>query len=343
MSGLPCWLRHFRHDLGNGRLSNGRRNDPRLSNGRRNDPRLSNGFGLSVRLGDLLCLGLGEPLLTRRLLGRGRVAGLGLLGVTDGLLFWCQRHGLGGLGLRARTRAALLGHVPAFIHGVRNHPTHQIRGADGVVIAGDDVLDDVRITVCVDNGHDGNAQAVRLGHRDVLLLRVDHEHRARKPVHVADTAEVPVELHDLTANLEAFLLDHLFDLTRGDQALHLPQLAHAGVHGLEVGEHPTEPAVVHVRHSTARSEVLNRLPRLLLGADEQHGATIGHGAADKTVGGVDAFQRLLKIDDVDPVALTEDEPTHLRVPAAGLMAEVNSGGQQLFHSDNSHGSVLPSG
>jgi hypothetical protein len=37
-------------------------------------------------------------------------------------------------------------------------------------------------------------------------------------------------------------------------------------------------------------------------------------------------QSLLKIDDVNSVALGEDETTHLRVPATGLVAEVNSGG-----------------
>src|SRR5205814_2950736 len=47
-------------------------------------------------------------------------------------------------------------------------------------------------------------------------------------------------------------------------------------------------------------------------------------------------QRLLKVDDVDPVPLHEDEALHLRVPAAGLMSEVDSGLEELLHRDDGH-------
>src|SRR6185369_10237788 len=45
------------------------------------------------------------------------------------------------------------------------------------------------------------------------------------------------------------------------------------------------------------------------------------------------FQRLLQVDDVNPVALTEDVFLHLGVPALGLMPEVNTRFEQLFHGD----------
>ena len=45
---------------------------------------------------------------------------------------------------------------------------------------------------------------------------------------------------------------------------------------------------------------------------------------------------LQQVDDVDAVALTEDEAAHLGVPAARLVAEVHSGLQQLLDSDLSH-------
>src|SRR5208282_5536222 len=41
-------------------------------------------------------------------------------------------------------------------------------------------------------------------------------------------------------------------------------------------------------------------------------------------------------DDVNTVAGAEDVLLHLRVPAAGLMAEMNAGLQQLLHADFSH-------
>ena len=83
--------------------------------------------------------------------------------------------------------------------------------------------------------------------------------------------------------------------------------------------------------------LLDRLLRLLLRPDEQHGAAVGDGVADEAVRGVDAVEGLVQVDDVDPVALAEDETPHLRVPAPGLVAEVDSGLQQLLHGHDGHG------
>ena len=103
---------------------------------------------------------------------------------------------------------------------------------------------------------------------------------------------------------------------------------------LEVGEHAAEPALVDVRHAALLGVGLDRVLRLLLGADEQDRAAVGDEVADERVGGLDPRQRLLQIDDVDAVALTEDEPLHLRVPAPGLVAEVDTGLEQLLHGDD---------
>src|SRR5205807_10484284 len=53
-------------------------------------------------------------------------------------------------------------------------------------------------------------------------------------------------------------------------------------------------------------------------------------------GPLEQFLGLEEIDDVDAVALTEDEAAHLWIPAARLVAEVNAGLQQLLDSDLSH-------
>ena len=52
--------------------------------------------------------------------------------------------------------------------------------------------------------------------------------------------------------------------------------------------------------------------------------------AHELLGELDLPQCLLQIDDVDAVALGENEPAHLRVPPAGLVAEVNTGFEELF-------------
>ena len=66
------------------------------------------------------------------------------------------------------------------------------------------------------------------------------------------------------------------------------------------------------------------LLRLLLGADEQDCAATGDRFLNDVVSGVDECQRLLQVNDVDAVALGEDKASHLWVPAAGLVTEVDT-------------------
>ena len=105
----------------------------------------------------------------------------------------------------------------------------------------------------------------------------------------------------------------------------------------EVGEHAAEPALVDVRLLGAGRLLGDRLLGLLLGADEQDRLAAGDGLADELEGDVQALDGLGEVDDVDPVALREDERAHLGVPAAGLVAEVDSGLEQLPHRDGRHG------
>ena len=51
-------------------------------------------------------------------------------------------------------------------------------------------------------------------------------------------------------------------------------------------------------------------------------------------------ERLVQVDNVNAGALAVDETLHLRVPATGLMPEVDAGFQQLLHGNDCH-DVLP--
>src|SRR5215470_1519936 len=58
------------------------------------------------------------------------------------------------------------------------------------------------------------------------------------------------------------------------------------------------------------------------------------GLLNELVGAVDELQRLLEVNDVNAVALGEDETLHLRVPPTSLMPEVNAALEQLAHGDD---------
>ena len=121
---------------------------------------------------------------------------------------------------------------------------------------------------------------------------------------------------------------HLFEFLETGDALG---------HGLEVGQHAAEPALGDIRHVHAGGLGGHCFLSLLLGADEQHGAVMSDGGLDEVIGGVDHIERLEQVDDVNAVALGEDELLHLRVPTTGLVAEVQTCLQHIAHSDLSHG------
>ncbi len=174
----------------------------------------------------------------------------------------------------------------------------------------------------------------------MLLLGVEHEDRVGGLGHGAQTTEVALELGELTIEEEGLLLDHDLELTDLLLALELEHLADALGDGAEIGEHAAEPALVHIGHVAAVSGLADRVLGLLLGADEQDGAAIGCHVAHEVVGGLDAAERLVEIDDVDAIALTEDETLHLRVPTPGLVPEVGTCLDHLAHRDDSHGNLL---
>src|SRR5690606_6267749 len=106
------------------------------------------------------------------------------------------------------------------------------------------------------------------------------------------------------------------------------------VHSREVRMHAAQPPLVHVRHADPRRLLGDGLLRLLLRPDEEDGPAVRDGLLDELVRTVDVGKGLLQVDDVDPVALREDEALHLRVPPTGLVAEVDAALELLRHGDD---------
>ncbi len=102
---------------------------------------------------------------------------------------------------------------------------------------------------------------------------------------------------------------------------------------LPVGQHAAEPAGVDVILGRTLGGVGDDVGRLALGADEQHAAALGDGVGDLLQCLVQQRHGLRQVDDVDVVAGAVDVVRHLRVPAVGLVAEVNASFQKLAHGE----------
>ena len=128
----------------------------------------------------------------------------------------------------------------------------------------------------------------------------------------------------------------LRQLLQGPVGVHLLDFLEAAdvrLDGLEVREHAAEPALVHERHPAARRFLHDGILRLPLRSHEEDGAVPFRDAFEENARVVERLERLLQIDDVDPVPLDENELLHLGVPAAGLVPEVDSRFEQLLHAD----------
>ena len=246
-------------------------------------------------LGDGGSLGIGR---------RPAVDGLDLLGGRLRRLGCLQQLGL-PLGERLdRRRCPRLGLLvtldEALGGGIRDDAGEQAHRADRVVVTRDRVLELVGVGVGVEDADDRDAELVRLVDGEVLALGVDDPDRA-----TGSSSGCGYHRGVFCSLIELALLDEqllLGEALRGVVEVELLELLHAREalgDRLEVGEQTTEPALVDVGLADARRLLGDGLLRLLLGADEEHGAAVGDRLLDEVVRLVDVGERLLQVDDVD--------------------------------------------
>ncbi len=284
------------------------------------------GAGLCLQA---LCLG---GLLPRALL---RFLTGALRGLLTGPLL-----GLLALALEPRALLLLAEDVVALGDHVSDRLGDQRARADRVVVARHHVVDPVRIAVGVDEADDRDAQALGLAHGDGLGLQVDHEHRVGHALHVLDATEVGPQLLQVGLRRHSLPGGKQLKLALGLIALEVVQTLDAQRDRLEVRQQAAQPAMVDIGHVGGLGVLLDRVARLLLGADEQHGPATPRHLGGELAGILQQGLRLQEVDDVVPIALAEDEAAHLGIPATGLVAEVDAGLQQLLDTDLSHG-LLP--
>ena len=212
--------------------------------------------------------------------------------------------------------------------------------AHRVVVARDDDLDVIRVAVGVDDRDDRDVQLVGLGDRDALLLAVDHEDRSGKPLHVGHAREVVLEALEVVLRVVGLLAAHPLEVALRLHDAQLGEAAQAALDDREVGEHPAHPTMGDVGLPGVAADLLDDVLGLLLGTDEEDLLAAPDDISQVFAGDVELLLGLLEVDDVDAVARREDVRAHTGVPAAGLVAEVNSGLQQLTQCYCRHGRSL---
>ena len=214
--------------------------------------------------------------------------------------------------------------MSAFNAGVGNKRGDELDGADRVVVSRDRVSDVVRIAVRVQDRNHWNLQPLRFLHGQVFDAGVEDEDGSWHAAHVLDAAQILLELDDLFLHLHDFFFLQAVLAGVRQLELHLLHFIDALPDGLEVREHPAEPALVDEEHVGAQGFFLKDLSGLPLGSDKQHRLAGGNGVADEGIGLLHPSQRLLKIDDVDAVAFPKEELLHLWVPPVRLVPEMDS-------------------
>jgi hypothetical protein len=67
--------------------------------------------------------------------------------------------------------------------------------------------------------------------------------------------------------------------------------------------------------------------------DHQHGSALGGDLAHKLGSLLEHRQRFFQVDDVDFVAMAENERGHFGVPEAGLVTKMDTGFQHFAHGN----------
>ena len=142
---------------------------------------------------------------------------------------------------------------------------HELDAPDGIVVAGDDVVDRLRVGVGVDDRDDGDVQSHRLLDSVGLAHDVDDDDRARELGHVGDAGEVLLELVELAAEHRGLLLvlGELAAVGLGGR-LELAHAADGRADGLRVRERAAEPTLGHVELLDGLGRALDELGDLLL-------------------------------------------------------------------------------
>src|SRR5438552_1503628 len=200
-----------------------------------------------------------------------------------------------------------------------------------VVVARDNVGNSVWRVIGIDDPDNGHTELFRLGDGPSLVTDVAHEQGIGPVVQRLDASEAALPLGELALKVQGLFFRQLLHAAVLDHHLHLLEALDRLADGLEVREHPAQPAVIDKGGAATLGLLADYLARLTLGSDEQKSAFVRGKLAHELHRLLIHHHRLLEIDDVDLVAMTEGERRHLRFPVAGLVPEMHARYEHLAH------------
>ena len=203
---------------------------------------------------------------------------------------------------------------------------------DRSVVAWNRILYQIGICVRVRDRDDGNTQTLRLANRAHLALHVDDEHRPREAGHVLHARQILVELDPLTIQKKSLLFRIELEGALFLSPFQLLEPADLFPDGLEVREHATKPTLGDIECSALLRFLLDDRSELPFGAHEQDFFARKNDLVHGCFCGDQPVERFTQINDVNPVALREDEFLHLRIPTASLVSEMDASLEKLTQS-----------
>ncbi len=155
-----------------------------------------------------------------------------------------------------------------------------------------------------------------------------------KTVHVLDAAQEALQFAHLVRELRHFFLGKPVEIALLLHVLEFAKTRDALLNRREVRQRAAQPALIHEVRAGAFGLFFDDVLRLFFGADEEHDFALARHLLDRFIGLAQLLHGQRQIDDVDAVTLLEDVRLHLRVPAAGLVAEVDARLEQGAHRND---------
>ena len=175
---------------------------------------------------------------------------------------------------------------------------------------------------------------MRFRYCDFFLFRVNHKNSSRNLLHIFNPAKILLKFLQFALHQDDFFLRILFGSSVFKHFFQFLQAGYASLDSTEVGKHAAEPTFIYIKHIATLGFFSDRILSLFLCSDKQDRCSCCCHFTDKSISFFYFFHCLLQVNDINTITFGEDVPCHLRIPATGLMPEMNACFKQLFHGYN---------